>query len=106
MIDNPAETAPTVVQTLIECLLEEIAVRPNDSSTTQKCERLVDALTATEARRYGLTQRETEVWLLRQQHYTYQEIGRKLFISPHTVKKHLRNVTHKRKSFLELHCAA
>jgi len=102
----PVETMPTVVQTLIECLLEEITVREIDGSTTQKCERLVEVLTTTEAHRYGLTERETEVWMLRQRHLTYQEIGRQLFISPHTVKKHLRNVTAKRQSFLSSRCAA
>ena len=101
-----AETNSTVVQTLIDCLLEEISVHSIDSATTQKCERLVEMLTTAEAQRYGLTERETEVWLLRQRHYTYQQIGQELFISSHTVKKHLRNVANKRRSFLSMQCAA
>ncbi|MEO0540804.1 MAG: LuxR C-terminal-related transcriptional regulator [Cyanobacteria bacterium P01_A01_bin.105] len=64
------------------------------------------ALTNAEANRYGLTEREAEVWLLRQRHLSYQQIGQELFISPHTVKKHLRNVSAKRQSFLAEQCAA
>lgn len=42
--------------------------------------------------RYGLTRRETEVWLLRQANYSYKEIADKLYITLNTVKKHLKNI--------------
>lgn len=45
-----------------------------------------------EAQMYGLTDRETEVWLLHRANYTYNQIAVELNISPNTVKKHLKSV--------------
>lgn len=44
------------------------------------------------AKRYGLTKRETELWQLRRDRLSYQQIADKLFISPNTVKRHLQSV--------------
>lgn len=43
-------------------------------------------------RQYGLTEREAEVWRLRQQDKTYEEIAQDLFITVNTVKRHLKRV--------------
>ena len=43
-------------------------------------------------KRYSLTPREADVWQLRQQGATYQEIAQELFISVNTVKKHLKSI--------------
>lgn len=53
-----------------------------------------------EAQRYHLTQRETEVWLLRRADYHYEEIADRLFISINTVKKHLKSIYAKRNQTL------
>ena len=45
-----------------------------------------------ESKQYGLTPRESEVWLLRRLDYTFQSIADQLFISLNTVKKHMRNI--------------
>lgn len=45
-----------------------------------------------EAQRYGLTDRETEVWLLKRAGLTYKAIAAKLFIAEDTVKKHIKNI--------------
>lgn len=45
-----------------------------------------------EARKYGLTPREAEVWLLRKANYSYKEIADRLYITLNTVKKHMKNV--------------
>ncbi|HEY9674807.1 MAG TPA: helix-turn-helix transcriptional regulator [Waterburya sp.] len=45
-----------------------------------------------EAKKYDLTPREAEVWLLRRAHYSYKEIAAKLYITVNTVKKHLKSV--------------
>jgi DNA-binding CsgD family transcriptional regulator len=45
-----------------------------------------------EAQRYGLTDRETEVWLLKRAGLTYKAIGAKLHIAEDTVKKHIKNI--------------
>ena len=50
-----------------------------------------------EAKRYGLTPRETEVWLLHQLHYTYKQIAEQLDIRPNTVKKHMRSILNKQR---------
>ncbi|MBF2000498.1 MAG: LuxR family transcriptional regulator [Synechococcales cyanobacterium M58_A2018_015] len=49
-----------------------------------------------EARRYGLTDRETQVWLLRRAGCTYKEIAAELFIAEDTVKKHIKSIHAKR----------
>lgn len=45
-----------------------------------------------DAFRYKLTPRETDVWDLYMQGYSYQEIQEKLYISINTVKKHMKNI--------------
>jgi len=50
-----------------------------------------------EAEKYGMTRREKEVWLLHRDHYTYKEIASELFITPNTVKKHMRSIHAKQK---------
>jgi DNA-binding CsgD family transcriptional regulator len=45
-----------------------------------------------EAKKYGLTDRETEVWLLKRAGYTYKAIAAELHIAVDTVKKHLKNI--------------
>lgn len=45
-----------------------------------------------EAQRYGLTRRETEVWMLRRSNLSYKAIAAKLHIAIDTVKKHIKNI--------------
>jgi DNA-binding CsgD family transcriptional regulator len=52
-----------------------------------------------EQKKYDLTDREVEVWMLLRQEYTYQEIAKMLQISLNTVKTHVKNVYAKRRSF-------
>lgn len=49
-----------------------------------------------ERRKYGLTDREAQVWLLRQADCTYKAIATKLHIEVNTVKKHLKSIYAKR----------
>jgi len=49
-------------------------------------------LAAFNAQKYGLTQRQKEVWSLRKLGYSYQKIATRLYITPHTVKKHLKDI--------------
>ncbi|MDY7012372.1 MAG: LuxR C-terminal-related transcriptional regulator [Cyanobacteriota bacterium] len=53
-----------------------------------------------DSQKYGLTPREVEVWSLRCDRYSYTDIAEKLYISENTVKKHLKNINVKRKSYL------
>jgi DNA-binding CsgD family transcriptional regulator len=50
-----------------------------------------------EAQHYGLTDRETEIWMLQRANYTYKQIADELFIAPNTVKKHMQNIHLKQK---------
>ncbi|MEM0978664.1 MAG: helix-turn-helix transcriptional regulator [Cyanobacteria bacterium P01_H01_bin.58] len=68
-----------------------ILVRLEDATQTAGQRALCDAI------RYGLTQRETEVWKLYLQGLSYREVGEQLFIALSTVKKHMKNVHGKRR---------
>lgn len=63
--------------------------------------QLIKNLAMTEAKQYGLTERETEIWLLQRANYTYKQIASELFIAPNTVKKHMQNIHLKQKVNLE-----
>jgi DNA-binding CsgD family transcriptional regulator len=49
-----------------------------------------------EAQKYGLTKRETQVWLLRRIGYTRKAIAAELYIKEDTVKKHIKSIRAKR----------
>lgn len=59
--------------------------------------QLIKEVAIREAKCYGLTPRETEVWLLHQLHYTYKKIAENLDIRPNTVKKHMRSILSKQR---------
>lgn len=51
-------------------------------------------------KKYRLTRREAEVWLLRRSNHSYKEIAAKLYITPNTVKRHLKNIYAKQRESL------
>ncbi len=53
-----------------------------------------------DAKKYGLTDREAEVWLLRRANLSYQQIADKLYITINTVKKHLKNIYAKQQGMM------
>lgn len=63
--------------------------------------QLVKNIAIEEARKFGLTDRETEIWLLQRANYTYKQIASELFIAPNTVKKHMQNIHLKQKGCSE-----
>ncbi|MBW4519400.1 MAG: helix-turn-helix transcriptional regulator [Scytolyngbya sp. HA4215-MV1] len=52
-----------------------------------------------ERKKYDLTEREAEIWLLLRQECTYQAIAKSLQISLNTVKTHVKNLYAKKRSF-------
>lgn len=54
-----------------------------------------------EALLYNLSQRQTEVWLLRRAGLTYQQIAIDLYITVHTVKSHLKDIRMKQRMVLD-----
>lgn len=51
-----------------------------------------------EAHQYHLTDRETEVWLLKRVGYSYKAIAAKLHIAEDTVKKHIKSIYARREA--------
>jgi DNA-binding CsgD family transcriptional regulator len=49
-----------------------------------------------EARKYGLTDREAQVWLLKRTGHSYKSIAAQLYIAEDTVKKHIKSIHAKR----------
>jgi len=49
-------------------------------------------------KKFDLTEREAQIWMLLRQEYTYQEIAKLLQISLNTVKTHVKNVYAKRRT--------
>jgi DNA-binding CsgD family transcriptional regulator len=60
----------------------------------------MQSLAIAEAQTWNLTERETQVWLLRRSGYTRKQIAAELHIALDTVKKHLKNVQLKRLNYL------
>ncbi|UBF26244.1 LuxR C-terminal-related transcriptional regulator [Kovacikia minuta CCNUW1] len=65
----------------------------------ENCNDILQEELRIEQKKYDLTEREAEIWMLLRQEYTYQEIARMLQISLNTVKTHVKNVYAKRRSF-------
>jgi DNA-binding CsgD family transcriptional regulator len=53
-----------------------------------------------DAKKYGLTEREVEVWLLRKANLSYREIANRLYITINTVKKHVKSIYAKQQRML------
>ena len=58
------------------------------------------SMTLFDSKKYGLTDREAEVWLLRRANLSYKEIADQLYITINTVKKHLKNIYAKQQEML------
>jgi DNA-binding CsgD family transcriptional regulator len=81
-------------------VLEESAqpyllVTLEDQNQSRKMQAIADA------KKYGLTRREAEVWSLHQSRFSYKEIATKLYITPNTVKKHMKNIYAKQQNYLK-----
>lgn len=53
-----------------------------------------------ETQKYHLTPRESEVWLLHQNNYSYKEIAAQLYITLNTVKRHMKSIYAKQKTVM------
>ncbi len=67
-------------------------------------QRSLQSLAVTEAKKFGLTPREAEVWFLKRCNLSRKEIASRLFITIDTVKKHLGNIQSKRQAHQEGWC--
>lgn len=64
----------------------------------EDCHEVLSEELCLDRKKYELTEREAEIWMLLRQEYTYQEIAEFLQISLNTVKTHVKNVYAKRRS--------
>lgn len=80
-----AATPPTQKETCIAVFLEN-------------CSEVMQQEAKIQQRKFDLTDREAEIWMLLRQELTYQEIARTLQISLNTVKTHVKNVYAKRRT--------
>jgi DNA-binding CsgD family transcriptional regulator len=71
-----------------------LLVMLEDQTATARAAAMLESV------QFGLTPRETEVWILRSINYSYEEIAEELFITLNTVKCHLKSVYAKRKEVL------
>ena len=67
-------------------------------------QRSLQSLAVTEAKKFGLTPREAEVWFLKRCNLSRKEIASRLYITIDTVKKHLGNIQAKRQAHQESWC--
>ncbi|MDY6938993.1 MAG: helix-turn-helix transcriptional regulator [Cyanobacteriota bacterium] len=66
--------------------------------TLENCSEGIQTRALLDANKYGLTEREGEVWALRSCGCSYKDIAEQLYISDNTVKKHMKNINAKRKA--------
>jgi len=64
----------------------------------ENCDQVLQTELRIEQKKYDLTDREAEIWMLLRQDYTYQDIASRLQISLNTVKTHVKNVYAKKRS--------
>lgn len=68
--------------------------------TLEDRDRTTEGIAIADAKKYGLTSRETEVWQLRRADLTYKEIAAKLSITTNTVKKHIKSIYAKQQGLI------
>lgn len=73
-------------------------VQPHILILLENCNDLLQEELRIERKKYDLTEREAEVWMLLRQEYSYQDIAKLLQISLNTVKTHVKNVYAKKRS--------
>lgn len=65
----------------------------------ENCDEVMEQEMRIQQKKYDLTEREAEIWMLLRKEYTYQDIARILQISLNTVKTHVKNIYAKRRSY-------
>ncbi|PZV08819.1 MAG: hypothetical protein DCF22_19610 [Leptolyngbya sp.] len=64
----------------------------------ENCDEVLREDLRVQQKKYDLTERESEIWLLLRKEHSYQEIADTLQISLNTVKTHVKNIYAKRRS--------
>jgi DNA-binding CsgD family transcriptional regulator len=85
----------------VQSLLLDGVDRPCLIVRLQDQQQVVQTMAVAEAQKWQLTERESQVWLLRRAGLRRKQIAAELYISEDTVKKHLGNINAKRQSYLD-----
>lgn len=88
----------------VQWIALENSTEPNLLVRLEDQQQSLQSLAVTEAKKYGLTPREAEVWFLRRCNLSRKEIAAQLYITIDTVKKHLGNIQSKRQAHQESWC--
>lgn len=105
---------PVVVESEVECEVTKLRIRAQWLSfeafqcpcllvRLQDQNQASQGLAIAEAQSWGLTERETQVWIRRRAGYNRKQIAEELYIALDTVKKHLKNIQTKRQNYLDEH---
>jgi DNA-binding CsgD family transcriptional regulator len=97
-IESEVVTSESRFRVRAQWLSLELVQRPCVLLRLQDQNQATQGLAMTEAQKWDLTPRETEVWLLRRSGQAYKQIAAALYIAPDTVKKHLKNIHLKRQA--------
>lgn len=92
VLESEVVTPKTTFRIRAQWLALEVASRPCLLLRLQDQTQSLQGLAIAEAQKWGLTPRETEVWLQRRSGYSRKAIAANLHIALDTVKKHLKNV--------------
>jgi DNA-binding CsgD family transcriptional regulator len=65
--------------------------------TLEDCSEAARNRAIAEAYQYGLTPRQTEVWLLHRLGLTYRNMAAQLYVTPNTIKRHMKDIYVKQK---------
>jgi DNA-binding CsgD family transcriptional regulator len=101
-----------VVESEVECEDAKLRIRAqwlNVEAVEPPCllvrlqdeHQAVQGLAIAESQSWGLTERETQVWVRRRAGCNRKQIADELFIALDTVKKHLKNIQTKRQNYLD-----
>jgi DNA-binding CsgD family transcriptional regulator len=93
---------PSQVQELVRLWVRWLHTGPDQHDYLmvylENCEETLREELWVEQKKYDLTEREAEIWILLRQEYTYSEISEMLQISANTVKTHVKHIYSKRRS--------
>jgi len=103
-----------VVESEVECEDAKLRIRAqwlNVETVEPPCllvrlqdeNQAIQGLAIAEAQSWGLTERETQVWIRRRAGCNRKQIAEELYIALDTVKKHLKNIQNKRQTYLDEH---
>lgn len=103
-----------VVESEVECEAAKLRIRAQWFSfeafqhpcllvRLQDQNQAVHGLAIAESQSWGLTERESQVWIRRRAGSSRKQIAEELYIALDTVKKHLKNIQTKRQNYLDEH---